>query len=48
MLFEEICRIQWDEMQKSPYQTLPAESRVFVKDFEASLGKLPEFNGDPN
>ena len=21
MLFEEACRIQWDEMQKSPYQT---------------------------
>ena len=47
MLFEEACRIQWDEMQKSPYETRPAESRVFVKDFEASRGKLPEFDGDP-
>ena len=47
MLFEEACRIQWDEMQKSPYETRPAESRVFVKDFEASRGKLPEFHGDP-
>ena len=36
MLFEEACRIQWDEMQKSPYETSPAESRIFVKDFEAS------------
>ena len=47
MLFEEACRIQWDEIQKSPYQTRPAESRIYAKDFEASRGKLPAFNGDP-
>ena len=46
LLSEEACRIQWDEMQKSPFQTRPAESRIFVKDFEAFRGKLPEFNGD--
>lgn len=46
MLFEEACRIQWDDMQMSPYETRPAESRIFVKDFETSRGKLPEFNGD--
>jgi len=46
MLFEEACRIQWDDMQISPYETRPAESRIFVKDFETSSGKLPEFNGD--
>jgi hypothetical protein len=34
-------------MQKSPYEIRPAESRVFVKDFEASCGKLPDFNGGP-
>ena len=48
MLFEEAYRIQWDEMQKSPYETWPSEPRIFVKDFEASRGKLPEFNGDPD
>ena len=47
MLFEEACKIQWDEMLKSPYETRPAESRIFAKDFEASRGKLPNFNGDP-
>ena len=47
MLLEEACRIHWDEMQKSPYEIRPAESRIYVKDFEASRGKLPEFNGDP-
>jgi len=47
MLFEEACKIQWDEMLKSPYETRPAESRIFAKDFEASRGKLPKFNGDP-
>ena len=46
MLFEEACRIKWDDMQISPYETRPAESRIFVKDFEASRGKLPDFNGD--
>ena len=34
-------------MQMSPYETRPAESRIFAKDFETSRGKLPEFNGDP-
>ena len=47
MLFEEGCRIQRDEMQKSPYETRPAEAMIFIKDFDASRGKLPEFNGDP-
>ena len=46
MLFEEACRIKWDDMQISPYETRPAESRIFVKDFEASRGKLPYFNGN--
>ena len=48
MLFEEACRIQWDDIQISPYKTRPAESRIFAKDIEASRGKLPEFNGDPD
>ena len=47
MLFEEACMIQCDEMLKSPYETRPAESRIYAKDFEASRGKLPAFNGDP-
>jgi hypothetical protein len=47
MLFEEACRIQRNDIQISPYKTRPAESRIFVKDIEASRGKLPEFNGDP-
>ena len=47
MLLEEACRIHWDEMQKSPYEIRPAESRIYAKDFEACRGKLPAFNGDP-
>ena len=47
MLFEESCRIQWDDMQKSPSETRPAESRIYTNDFDISRGKLPEFNGDP-
>jgi len=47
MLFEEACRIQRDDMQKSPSETRPAESRIYTNDFDKSRGKLPEFNGDP-
>ena len=47
MLLEEACRIHWDEMQKSPYEIRPAESRIYAKDFEASRGNLPAFDGDP-
>ena len=47
MLFEEGCMIQWDEMLKSPYETRPAESRIFVKDFESARGNPPKFHGDP-
>ena len=28
MLFEEACRIKWDDMQISPYETRPAETRI--------------------
>ena len=47
MLFEEVCKIQWDYPSKSPKITRPAESRIFVKDFNKSRGKIPEFKGDP-
>ena len=46
MLFEEACKVQWDDFEKPPYLTRPAESRIFVKDFEKSRGKIPEFKGD--
>ena len=46
MLFEEACKVQWDDLVKSPSLTRPAESRIFVKDFESSRGKMPEFKGD--
>ena len=31
MLLEEACRIHWDEMQKSPYEIRPAESRIYAR-----------------
>jgi len=46
MLFEEACIVQWDDLEKSPNLTRPAESRVFLNDFEVSRGKAPEFKGD--
>ena len=46
MLFEEACRSLWDDMQKSPYETRTAESRIFAKDFEVHCVRFPEFNGD--
>lgn len=47
MLFEEACNIQWDDPNISPYITRPAESRIFVNDFEIYRGKIPEFKGNP-
>ena len=48
MLFEEACKVQWDDCGKSPKETRPAESRIFVKDFADYRGKIPRFNGDQN
>ena len=48
MLFEDACKVQWDDFDKSPNITRPAESRIFVKDFEISRGKMPEFKGNQN
>jgi len=46
MLFEEACMIQMEEFEKSHYETRPAESRIYVKDFESSRGVMPKFVGD--
>ena len=46
MLFEEACKIQMGQFEKSPYETRPAESRIFVKDYDSSRGKMPKFVGD--
>ena len=47
MLFEDACRVQQDEPDVPPTKTRPAESRIYLKDFDASRGTLPEFRGDP-
>jgi hypothetical protein len=47
MLFEDACRVQQDEPDVSPTKTRPAESRIYLKDFDTSRGTLPEFRGDP-
>ena len=46
MLFEEACRVQEDDPDVPPKKTRPAESRIFLKDFDTSRGELPEFQGD--
>ena len=47
MLFEEACRGQEDAPDVPPTKTRPAESRIFLKDFDTSRGEIPEFKGDP-
>ena len=47
MLFEDACRVQQDEPDVPPTKTRPAESRIYLKDFDTSRGTLPEFRGDP-
>ena len=47
MLFEEACRVQWDDPDVPPTKTRPAESRIYLKDFETPRGELPEFGRDP-
>ena len=47
MLFEEAFRVQEDDPDVPPTKTLPAESRIYLKDFDTSHGALPEFRGDP-
>ena len=48
MLFEEACRVQEDDPDVPPTKTRPAESRIYLKDFDTSRGELPEFQGDPS
>ena len=43
MLFEDACRVQQDEPDVPPTKTHPAESRIYLKDFDTSRGTLPEF-----
>ena len=45
MLFEEACRVQEDDPDVPPTKTRPAESRIFLKDFDTSRGELPGFRG---
>ena len=48
MLFEEACKVQWDDTENPPSKTRPAESRIFLQDFDPSRGVLHEFGGDPS
>ena len=47
MHFQEACKIQWDAPERHPRETRPAESRIFVKDFDTSRSALPEFGSNP-
>ena len=46
-LYENTCSISWDNDSEPPSITRPPSDRIFMKDWNASRGKLPEFSGDP-
>ena len=47
-LFENACRIPWDNETDLPSVTGPPSGRVFMRDWDESRGELPEFKGDPS
>jgi hypothetical protein len=48
LLFENDCKIPWDNETSPPSVTRPPIDRIYMKDWDDSRGKLPEFKGDPS
>jgi hypothetical protein len=48
MLFENACKIPWDNETDPPSVTRPPSDRIFMRDWDDSRGELPEFGGDPS
>ena len=48
LLFENACKIPWDNETDPPSVTRPPSDRIFMRDWDDSRGKLPEFKGDPS
>ena len=46
-LFENACKIPWDNEIDPPSVTRPPSDRIFMKYWHKSRGVLPEFIGDP-
>lgn len=46
LLFENACRIPWDNEIDPPSVTRPPTDRIFMKDWDDSRGELPDFLGD--
>ena len=47
LLFENACKIPWDNDLDPPTVTRLPSDRIFMKDWDGSRGELPEFIGDP-
>ncbi len=48
LLFENACKIPWDNETSPPSVTRPPIDRIYMKDWDDSRGELPEFKGDPS
>ena len=48
LLFENACKIPWDNETDPPSVTRPPSDRIFMWDWYGSRGELPEFKGDPS
>ena len=48
LLFENACKIPWDNETDPPSVTRPPSDRIFMRDWDGSRGELPEFKGDPS
>jgi len=48
LLFENACKIPWDNETAPPSVTRPPSDRIFMRDWDGSRGELPEFKGDPS
>ena len=48
LMFENACKIPWDNETDPPSVTRPPSDRVFMRDWDDSRGELPEFKGDPS
>ena len=47
ILFDNGCKIPWDNETDPPSVTRPFADRIYMKDWNDSRGKLPEFESDP-
>jgi len=48
LLFENACKIPWDNETDPPSVMRPPSDRIFMRDWDGSRGELPEFKGDPS